>query len=156
MNRGSIMFWFIPCRMKTPGMYGFQTSGAGILTFEGMTRISLRATGPAAVAAGAWVAAVAWVAPGACVAAGAAVGVADWQAVTNITSTAATDATFMSLLLFIFNSPLKNHRAFARFSRLKMVQNYLLISRSNHLPSADMPDKLVDSPVYRTLSETKN
>src|SRR4051812_19154157 len=60
MKRGSIMFWFIPCKMKVPGMYGFQMSGAGMLTFEGMTRISLRATVPpvsadagAAVAAGA-------------------------------------------------------------------------------------------------------
>ena len=33
-----------------PGMYGFQMSGAGTLTFPGMTRISLRA----ACAAGAW------------------------------------------------------------------------------------------------------
>src|SRR5712692_10160999 len=101
MKRGSIMFWFIPCRMKTPGMYGFQTSGAGILTFEGTMRISLRATGPAAVAAGAWVAAAAWVA------AGGAVWVAPWQAVTNSTSIQATDAILKTLLLFIFNSPLK-------------------------------------------------
>src|SRR4029453_14257200 len=57
MNNGSIMFWFMPCRMKVPGMYGFQMSGAGMLTFKGMTRISLRATSPLALAAGAAVAA---------------------------------------------------------------------------------------------------
>src|SRR5262245_52153041 len=114
MKRGSIRFWFMPCKMKTPGMYGFQTSGAGMLTLEGKTRISLRATGPLVVAAGAWVAAGAcvapgaWVAAGACVAAGAAVWVAGWQAVSNNTSMQATDATLKSLLLFIFNSPLKN------------------------------------------------
>src|SRR3982751_5112209 len=60
MKSGSIMFWFIPCRMKVPGMYGFQMSGAGMLTFEGMTRMSLRATVPpesaGAAAAGAAVA----------------------------------------------------------------------------------------------------
>jgi hypothetical protein len=60
MNSGSIMFWFMPCRMKVPGMYGFQMSGAGMLTFEGITRISLRATVPPASAdAGAAVASVA-------------------------------------------------------------------------------------------------
>jgi hypothetical protein len=30
MKRGSIIFWFIPCRIKVPGIYGFQISGAGI------------------------------------------------------------------------------------------------------------------------------
>src|SRR5215470_1186287 len=75
MKRGSIRFWFMPCRMKVPGMYGFQMSGAGMLTFEGMMRISLRATSPPAPAAGAAVAAGAVVAAGAAgavVAAGAA------------------------------------------------------------------------------------
>src|SRR5690349_17128414 len=83
MNSGSIMFWFMPCRMKVPGMYGFQISGAGMLTFDGMTRISLRATvPPASAAAGAAVAsagagaAVASAAAGAAVAAGAAAGAA--------------------------------------------------------------------------------
>src|SRR5689334_22299383 len=50
MKRGSIMFWFIPCRMKVPGMYGFQMSGAGMLTLLGTTRISLRATVPPVLA----------------------------------------------------------------------------------------------------------
>src|SRR5215216_6710988 len=70
MNSGSIIFWFMPCRMKVPGMYGFQMSGAGMLTFEGMTRMSLRATVPPESAAGAAGAAVASAAAGA---AGAAV-----------------------------------------------------------------------------------
>src|SRR5512136_2998506 len=61
MKRGSIRFWFMPCRMNTPGIYGFQTSGAGMLTVEARIRVSFRATGPpaagalaGAAAAGAW------------------------------------------------------------------------------------------------------
>src|SRR4051812_20200923 len=82
MNSGSIMFWFMPCKMKVPGMYGFQMSGAGMLTFEGMTRMSLRATVPpesaGAAATGAAVASAAGAAAGAAVAsaAGAAAGAA--------------------------------------------------------------------------------
>jgi hypothetical protein len=30
MKSGSIMTWFIPCKIKVPGIYGFQISGAGI------------------------------------------------------------------------------------------------------------------------------
>src|SRR5206468_89905 len=76
MKSGSIRFWFMPCKMKVPGMYGFQMSGAGMLTLEGMTRISLRATMPPVPAdAGATVAgaAAAVVAAGAAVTAGASV-----------------------------------------------------------------------------------
>src|SRR3954451_24422900 len=74
MNRGSIMFWFMPCKMKVPGMYGFQMTGAGMLTLDGTTRISLRATGPPELAAGAAAGAVA--ASGAALAAAAVVGAA--------------------------------------------------------------------------------
>src|SRR5215210_3512275 len=55
MNRGSIRFWFIPCKMKVPGMYGFQMSGAGMLTMDGTISWSLRATWLAgAVLGAAW------------------------------------------------------------------------------------------------------
>src|SRR3954454_399887 len=75
------MFWFMPCKMKVPGIYGFQMSAAGMLTFEGMTRMSLRATVPPESAGAAAGAAVASAAAGAAVASAAAAGAAGAEVV---------------------------------------------------------------------------
>jgi len=40
MKSGSIMTWFIPCRIKVPGIYGFQISGAGICAVSTSCRVN--------------------------------------------------------------------------------------------------------------------